>query len=115
MASNRGAQTMTKKWSSTRSGDGKTKRQASKGVRAAAKPSTDDDESFARGKKGDDMSKLSKARRAEQEDIDRRAADADSADALNAAELAIEEYYNGDGAWAVAWLTRAFLANKETT
>ncbi len=34
-------------------------------------------------------------------------------DALDAAELAIDEYYNGDRAWAEEWLIKALEANKE--
>jgi hypothetical protein len=36
--------------------------------------------------------------------------------ALDAARLAIEEYYNGDRAWAERWIVRAYEANlKEVT
>jgi hypothetical protein len=33
-------------------------------------------------------------------------------DALNQAQLVIDEYYNGDRAWAEAWLLKAHEANK---
>jgi hypothetical protein len=33
--------------------------------------------------------------------------------ALDAAMLAIDEYYNGDRAWAEQWLLNAMEANKE--
>ena len=33
--------------------------------------------------------------------------------ALDAAQLAIEEYYNGDRAWAEQWLLKAMEANRE--
>lgn len=33
--------------------------------------------------------------------------------ALDAAELAIEEYHNGDRAWAEEWLLKAAEANRE--
>ena len=33
-------------------------------------------------------------------------------DALDAAELAIDEYYNGDRAWAEEWLLKAVEANR---
>ncbi len=34
-------------------------------------------------------------------------------DALDAAMLAIDEYYNGDRAWAEEWLLKAMEANKD--
>jgi hypothetical protein len=34
-------------------------------------------------------------------------------DALDAMELAIDEYYNGDRAWAEEWLLKALEANQE--
>jgi alcohol dehydrogenase class IV len=34
-------------------------------------------------------------------------------DALDAMELAIEEYYNGDRAWAEEWLLKAMAANQD--
>jgi hypothetical protein len=34
-------------------------------------------------------------------------------DALNQAQLVIDEYYNGDRAWAEAWLLKAHEANQE--
>jgi hypothetical protein len=34
-------------------------------------------------------------------------------DALNAALLAIDNYYNGDRAWAEAWLLKAHEANQK--
>jgi|HubBroStandDraft_6_1064221.scaffolds.fasta_scaffold00050_102 hypothetical protein len=34
-------------------------------------------------------------------------------DALNQALLVIDEYYNGDRAWAEAWLLKAHEANQE--
>ncbi len=34
-------------------------------------------------------------------------------DALDAMELAIDEYYNGDRVWAEEWLLKALEANKE--
>lgn len=34
-------------------------------------------------------------------------------EALNAAQLAIDEYYNGDRAWAEKWLLKAYEVNKE--
>lgn len=34
-------------------------------------------------------------------------------DALDAMELAIDEYYNGDRAWAEDWLLKAMEANRE--
>jgi hypothetical protein len=33
-------------------------------------------------------------------------------DALNDAQTAIEEYYNGDREWAERWLVRAYQANQ---
>jgi hypothetical protein len=36
----------------------------------------------------------------------------DVSEALDAAQLAIEEYYNGDRAWAEEWLLRASEAQK---
>jgi hypothetical protein len=33
--------------------------------------------------------------------------------ALDAAQLAIDEYYNGDRVWAEQWLLNAMEANKE--
>ena len=33
--------------------------------------------------------------------------------ALNQATLAIDEYYNGDRAWAERWLIRAYEANQK--
>ena len=38
--------------------------------------------------------------------------EADVEDALNAAILAIDEYYNGDRKWAEVWLLKAFAANR---
>ena len=38
--------------------------------------------------------------------------DDDVYQALDAAHLAIQEYYNGDRAWAERWLLRAHEANK---
>ena len=38
---------------------------------------------------------------------------ADISSALDAATLAIDEYYNGDRAWAEEWLLKAMKANKE--
>jgi hypothetical protein len=37
----------------------------------------------------------------------------DVSDALDAAELAIEEYYRGDRVWAEEWLLRAAEANRK--
>ncbi len=34
-------------------------------------------------------------------------------DALDAAALAIDEYYNGDRTWAEEWLLRAYEANQK--
>ena len=34
-------------------------------------------------------------------------------EALDAAELALLEYYNGDREWAEAWLLKAMAANKK--
>jgi hypothetical protein len=34
-------------------------------------------------------------------------------DALNQAHLVIDEYYNGDRAWAEAWLLKAHAANQK--
>jgi hypothetical protein len=34
-------------------------------------------------------------------------------DALNDAQTAIEEYYNGDRDWAERWLVRAYEANQK--
>ena len=36
----------------------------------------------------------------------------DVSEALDAAQLAIEEYYNGDRAWAAIWLLKAYQANQ---
>jgi hypothetical protein len=36
----------------------------------------------------------------------------DVEDALNAAQLAIDEYYNGDREWAERWLLKAHEAGK---
>ena len=33
--------------------------------------------------------------------------------ALDAARLAIEEYYNGDREWAESWLMKAYEANQD--
>lgn len=37
---------------------------------------------------------------------------ADVSEALDAAQLAITEYYNGDRAWAERWLLNACAANR---
>ncbi len=39
--------------------------------------------------------------------------DSEISDALDAAQLALTEYYNGDRAWAERWLLRAHEANLE--
>jgi hypothetical protein len=56
---------------------------------------------------------IQRAAKAEQESIDEHARQADVQDALDAAELAIREYYNGDREWAEAWLLKALAANKK--
>jgi hypothetical protein len=38
---------------------------------------------------------------------------AEVSEALDAAVLAIDEYYNGDRAWAEEWLLKAAEANRE--
>jgi len=38
--------------------------------------------------------------------------DSDIQEALDAAQLAISEYYNGDRGWAEAWLVKAREANQ---
>ena len=37
----------------------------------------------------------------------------DVSEALDAAQLAIEEYYNGDHSWAEGWLLKAYKANQK--
>lgn len=45
--------------------------------------------------------------RAENDQIEQRKRDAEILEALDAAQLAISEYYNGDRAWAERWLLQA--------
>lgn len=54
---------------------------------------------------------LLEARKAEEADIQRRAAERDLEDALEAAQLAISEYHNGDREWAARWLLQSHKAN----
>ncbi len=49
----------------------------------------------------------------EQEAIDARRHDDEVREALDAAELAIDEFYNGDKKWAETWLLKAFAVNKD--
>ncbi|MGO9682202.1 MAG: hypothetical protein ACLPTZ_06340 [Beijerinckiaceae bacterium] len=49
----------------------------------------------------------------EQEAIDARRYDDEVREALDAAELAIDEFYNGDKKWAETWLLKAFAVNKD--
>ncbi len=39
--------------------------------------------------------------------------DGEVSEALDAAQLAIREYYNGDREWAERWLLRAAVANEK--
>jgi hypothetical protein len=48
---------------------------------------------------------------AETRQIAARAAESDIQDALDAAQLAIDEYYNGDRDWGAQWLLNAHKAN----
>jgi len=50
--------------------------------------------------------------RVENDAIKARQREAEVQQALDAAELAINEYYNGDREWAEAWLLKATAANK---
>ena len=52
------------------------------------------------------------AAKAEQECIDARWHDAEVQEALSIAEVAIEEFYNGNREWAESWLLKAFAANQ---
>lgn len=56
---------------------------------------------------------IQRASQAEDAAIKERAHQADVNEALDAAQLAIEEYYNGDREWAEAWLLKALAANKK--
>ena len=49
----------------------------------------------------------------EQEAIDARRHDGEVQEAIDAATVAIEEYYNGDREWAETWLLKAFAVNKD--
>ena len=49
---------------------------------------------------------------AENDAIKERAHQADVNEALDAAQLAVDEYHNGDREWAEAWLLKATAANK---
>ncbi len=55
---------------------------------------------------------IQRASQAEDAAIKERAYQADVNDALDAAQVAIDEYYNGDREWAEAWLLKATTANK---
>jgi hypothetical protein len=55
---------------------------------------------------------IQRAIQAENAAIAERAHQADVNEALDAAQLTIEEYYNGDREWAEAWLLKAAAANK---
>jgi hypothetical protein len=49
---------------------------------------------------------------AEKEDRESRAYEGHVQDALDAADLAVAEYHNGDRRWAEQWLLAAFEAGK---
>ena len=49
----------------------------------------------------------------EQEAIDARRHDDEVQEAIDAATVAIEEYYNGDREWAEQWLLKAMKANEK--
>lgn len=57
---------------------------------------------------------IRQAIKAEQESIDQRKHDAEVNEALDAAELALDEYYNGDREFAEKWLLKAVEANRQT-
>ena len=56
---------------------------------------------------------LERAIEAEKEVVDTKFREDTIMDALDAARLAIDEFYNGDRAWAEAWLLKAAAANKD--